>query len=118
MPIAFPYHLDRFGCTATVTQEHYIEQMIEQVLFTMPNERVNRPTFGSGAMQMVFEPNSDEILAAHQFLVQGALQQWLGNLIQVEAVKVVNNEATLIVTVQYLIRQTQERKLKQFNYNN
>ncbi len=47
-----------------------------------------RPDFGSGLMQLVFAPNSVELAATTQFLVQGALQQWLGNLIALEAVEV------------------------------
>ena len=49
------------------------------MLFTAPGERVNRPDFGSGLLQLVFAPNSDELAGATQFLVQGALQQWLGD---------------------------------------
>ena len=69
------------------TSDDHIRDLIEQVLFTAPGERVNRPNFGSGLLQLVFAPNSDELAAATQFLVQGALQQWLGDLIQVEGVE-------------------------------
>ncbi len=56
------------------------------MLFTAPGERVNRPDFGCGLMQFVFAPNSVELAATLQALVQGALQQWLGNLIRIEEV--------------------------------
>ena len=114
MQIAYPFHLDGRGRTADTDQETHIRQLIEQVLLTSPGERVNRPTFGSGLMQLLFAPNSDEVAAATQFLAQGALQQWLGDLIEVEAVRVENNEATLQVTVQYVIRRTQQRQVAQF----
>ena len=55
--------------------------MIEQLLFTNPGERVNRPDFGSGLLQMVFAPNSPELAAALQFTTQAALQRYLGDLI-------------------------------------
>ena len=84
------------------------------MLFTAPGERVNRPTFGCGLMQLVFAPNSDALAATSQFLVQGALQQWLGDLIVVEAVQVEADDATLRVTVQYLIRRTQTRQTAEF----
>ena len=58
--------------------------MIEQVLFTMPGERVNRPDFGSGVMQLVFAPASDEMATAAEFLVRGNLQQWLGGFLESE----------------------------------
>ena len=114
MQINYPYQIDGRGRTAVATEEAHIRQMIEQVLFTRPGERVNRPDFGSGVMQLVFAPNSDELATATEFLVQGALQQWLGDLIQVEAVEIKGEEATLQVTIQYVIRRSQERRVDQF----
>jgi phage baseplate assembly protein W len=110
----FPFHVDNRGRSATTDEEGHIRDLIEQVLFTAPGERVNRPTFGSGLLQLVFAPNNDELAAATQFLVQGALQQWLGDLIQVETVQVTSEEATLQVTVQYVHRRTQQRQVAAF----
>jgi phage baseplate assembly protein W len=114
MNLDFPFHFDGRGRTAETGYDGHIRDLIEQVLFTAPGERVNRPDFGSGLMQLVFAPNSDEMAAATQFLVQGALQQWLGDLIQVDAVQVESEEATLRVTVQYTVRRTQEQQVAQF----
>ena len=69
----YPYHFDGRGRTAATSNDAHMRDLIEQVLFTAPGERVNRPDFGSGLMQLVFAPNSDELAAATQFLVQGAL---------------------------------------------
>jgi phage baseplate assembly protein W len=115
MQIDYPYHIDGRGRTATTDQDDHIRDLIEQVLFTAPGERVNRPDFGSGLMQLVFAPNSDELATATQFMVQGALQQWLGDLIQVEAVEVESEGATLQVTVQYVVRRNQQRQTAQFS---
>src|SRR5438132_5215553 len=105
MNVAFPYQFDARGRTAIRDDyDQHIRDLIEQVLFTTPGERVNRPTFGSGLMQLVFAPNSDALATATQQLVQGALQQWLGDLIQVEAVDVQNVDAELRVTVSYVVR--------------
>ncbi len=113
--IDHPFHIDGRGRVAQTDQDTHIRDLIEQVLFTAPGERVNRPTFGSGLLQLVFAPNSDELATATQFLVQGALQQWLGELIQVEAVQVENGESTLEVTVQYIVRRRQERQVARFS---
>src|SRR4029079_3341757 len=99
--------------TAQTTADEHIRDLIEQVLFTGPGERVNRPAFGSGLLQLVFMPTSDELATATQFLVQGALQQWLGDVIQVEAVAVERDDSTLRVNVQYVVRRTQERQVAQ-----
>jgi uncharacterized protein len=114
MQIDYPFHFDYHGRTARTSGDDHIRDLIEQVLFTSPSERVNRPTFGTGLMQLVFAPNSDELATATQFLVQGALQQWLGDLIQIEAVHVESQESTLAVTVQYIVRRNQQRQAAQF----
>jgi len=116
MQVDYPFHFDERGGTAAVDEEAHIRDMIEQVLFTNPGERVNRPTFGSGLLQLVFAPNSDALAAATQMSVQGALQQWLGDLIAVEAVEVNNVDATLEVKVQYVIRRNQQRRSAEFQW--
>lgn len=75
---------------------------------------MNRPAFGSGLMQLVFQPNSDELAATVQFLVQGALQQWLGDIIEVNGVEVKNEDSVLQVSVIYTVRRTQQRQMAQF----
>jgi uncharacterized protein len=115
MQFDYPLHFDGHGRTAETTDDEHIRDMIEQVLFTTPGERVNRPTFGCGLLQLVFAPNSDALAAATQLTVQGSLQQWLGDIIQVEAVDVQSDDATLIVLVQYVVRRTQERQIAQFS---
>lgn len=115
MHIKYPFQFNPRGRTATTDGDGHIRDLIEQVLFTIPGERVNRPSFGSGVMQLVFAPSSDELAAATQFLVQGALQQWLGDLIQLEAVRVERAEAKLTIQVQYVVRRTQLRQTAQFS---
>lgn len=115
MHIAFPYRLDGRGRTADADLDTHVRHLIEQVLFTAPGERVNRPTFGTGLGQLLFAPNSSELATATQFLVQGALQQWLGDVIQVEAVETLSVESTLQVTVRYVVRRTQQRQVAQFS---
>src|SRR5712691_7913216 len=114
MDLDYPFRFDNRGRTAEPGPDEHIRDLIEQVLFTAPGERVNRPDFGSGLMRLVFAPNSDELAAATQFLVQGSLQQWLGDLIEVNEVQVQNEDSTLLITVQYIIRRTQETQTAQF----
>jgi phage baseplate assembly protein W len=114
MEIAYPFHIDGRGRTGTATRDAHIRQLIEQLLFTAPGERVNRPDFGTGLMQLIFAPNSPELATATEFTIQSALQQWLGELIHVEAVRVESEESTLRITVQYIVRQDQQRQVAQF----
>jgi phage baseplate assembly protein W len=114
-----PLHFDPRGRTAATSTDNHLRDMIEQVIFTAPGERVNRPTFGSALLQQVFAPNSDELAATLQLLVQGALQEWLGDLIEVESVTVESEpaeaEGVLLVTVVYVVRRTAQREIARFS---
>jgi Bacteriophage baseplate protein W len=114
MQLDYPFHFNGRGRTADTSDDDHIRDLMEQVLFTAPGERVNRPDFGSGVMQLIFAPNSDVLASATQQLVQGALQQWLGDLIQVQAVTVENDDATLRIQIQYIVRSTQQAQVAQF----
>jgi phage baseplate assembly protein W len=114
MQVDYPFDFAATGRTAMTTDDEHIRDLIEQLLFTAPGERVNRPTLGSGLLRLVFEPNSDALAAVTRAGVEGTLQQWLGELIQVESVQVVNQDATLSVEVQYVVRRTQQRQVARF----
>lgn len=113
MNLAFPFQFDRRGRTATTDDESHIRDMIEQLLFTNPGERVNRPDYGSGLLQMVFAPNSAELAAALQFTLRGALQRWLGDLIELRDLQVSSVESTLRIAVQYVRRATGQTQVIQ-----
>lgn len=114
----FPFHLDGSGRTATTAEDDHVRDMIYQVLFTNPGERVNRPDFGCGLKMRLFMPNSDALAAATQVLVKGSLQKWLEVEIQVERVEVKAEDSSLLVTVVYTRRATGERRVDQFTAPN
>jgi hypothetical protein len=113
--IDYPFRFDARGRTAEAGDDEHIRDLIEQILFTSPGERVNRPTFGCGLRQLVFAPNSPELATATQFLVQGALLQWLGDRIQVNKVDIQAEESTLHVLVQYTVLRTQDARTAEFS---
>lgn len=115
MNVEFPFHIDQRGRTAEAADEKHIRDLIEQVVFTAPGERVNRPDFGSGVMQLVFAPNNEALAAATQITVQSAIQQFVGDLVEVEGVQVTSEDAKLSVLIQYVIRRTQERRVTEFS---
>jgi phage baseplate assembly protein W len=100
MNVNFPYQFDGRGRTLD-PQADYVRQLVEQVLFTSPGERVNLPDFGSGLLQLLFAPLSPEVAAATQFTVQGALQKWLSGSIKVQSVQASAVDSTLTVQVTY-----------------
>ncbi len=115
MDLPFLFGFDRTGHTASTTDtDRHILDLIEQVLLTSPGERVNRPTFGTGGNQLVFQPNSDTLAMAQQKLIQAALQQWLSDLIQVRDVTVQTNDAQLTIIVSYTVILSQARQTARF----
>lgn len=114
MNLDYPYHFDSFGRTALTGHPSHIEDMIEQFLFTAAGERVMLPEFGSGILQMVFAPNSPEVAAALQFGVQSGLQRWLGDVIEVQDLKVTAVDSTLTVHIVYSIKPSKQVRTRVF----
>lgn len=110
MNVAHPLSVDRTGRTARSDYDAHVNELILQLLLTSPGERVMRPTFGCGLGQLVFEPNNEVAAGATQLLIQSALQQWLGKVVDVISVSVVVEDSTLAVTVTYAIRKTGEER--------
>lgn len=101
MNVSFPFRFDSRGRSGQASDDSHIRQLIEQVLFTAPTERVMRPNFGSGIRELVFSPGSDSLAAAVQSTVQAALQQYLDDRIQVNAVAARYDDGQLTVEVSY-----------------
>lgn len=115
----FPFHFDQRGRTGQLHNNEadgdaHIRNLIEQFLFTNNGERVNRPDFGSGLLQLVFAPNSPELAATLRFTVQAGLQRWLGDLIEVQGLEVTSEDSTLRLHLQYLVQRTGEVRQETF----
>src|SRR5438270_13701010 len=110
MNIDFPLRFDSRGRSASTDDDDHIRDMIEQLLFTNPGERVNRPDFGSGLQQLVFAPNSPELAAALQFTMRAAIQHWLGDVLDLQALDVTADDAMLRIAITYALRRTGETR--------
>jgi phage baseplate assembly protein W len=106
--IDYPFGFDSRGRTSQTDTNDHIRDMLEQLLFTNPGERVNRPDFGSGIQQLIFAPTSPEVAAALQFTLKAAIQRWLGDLIEVQALEVTSEDSTLSIFISYVVRRTNE----------
>jgi phage baseplate assembly protein W len=105
--LAFPYRFDARGRTAEVATHHqHVANLVEQTLLTAPGERVNRPDFGAGLLDMVFEPGSETVSDATEALVRASLQRWLQDLVRIETLRVHFDEGTLNVRLTYTVLET------------
>jgi uncharacterized protein len=93
----------------------HVEQMIMQVLFTSPGERVDLPQFGCGLRQLVFAPLSDALAINTQINVAQALNEWLAGVIDVGDVTAQTSDdpgsgvlvtGTLQITISYTLLDT------------
>jgi phage baseplate assembly protein W len=109
MNIYFPWRFDGRGRTASADEKQHIRQIIEQLIFTNPGERVNRPTFGTGVLQLLFGFNSPELAATVQFTMEAAIQQWLGDVVELQKLEVTSVDSTLTIEISYSIRRTSEQ---------
>jgi uncharacterized protein len=111
--IDYPFHFDSRGRTAATTTDDHVRDMLEQLLFTNAGERVNRPDFGSGIQQLIFGPTSPELAAALQYTLKAAVQRWMSDIIELQALEVVSEDSTLSIFIQYLVRRTNEQQVAQ-----
>ena len=112
--VAVPYRFDARGRTADVDHDRHVRELIEAVLFTIPGERPNRPDFGCGLIDILFQGNSDALATTTELTVQASLQRWLGELIEVHRILVTATEGTLTVEVDYLVRAFEEPRTATF----
>ncbi|MFE5022391.1 GPW/gp25 family protein [Streptomyces sp. NPDC056656] len=107
--ITFPFRADRRGRTAHAAHGEHVHDLIEQLLFTSPGERVMRPDFGCGLLDLVFAPNTPELVSTLELSVQASLQRWLGDLIDVVALDVESADDAVRVYLSYVLRATGTR---------
>jgi uncharacterized protein len=108
--LAFPFRSDRRGRTAHAGYDEHVRDLVEQLLFTSPGERLIRPDFGCGLLDLVFTPNSPELASAMELSVQASLQRWLGELIDVQSLDVVSEDNVVRVYLRYVVRSTGSRR--------
>jgi phage baseplate assembly protein W len=109
----YPYGIAAEGAARTTTTGDHLRDLIVQVLFTSPGERVNLPEFGVGVQRLVFAPDSEALRASTQFLVSVNLRRWLGDRIDVERVEVASvpgEEETVTIEIAYVEKRTRERQ--------
>lgn len=114
LQIGFPFQLDTRGRAADPGWQRYVRNLVELVLFTAPGERVNRPDFGCGLLELVFSPETAEEVSVVQHLAQAQLQRWLGDVITVTSLTVEMAAATLDVRVEYQLIGSEEEGVATF----
>ena len=114
--LAFPFRIGDLGAPVTSPRTQAIRQQIDQLLFTLPGERVNRPTFGCGVQQLVFSGCSPEAAAAAEYIIRVNIQRFMSDVVKLDAVQVTADvdAATLYIDVLYTLLETGEERAETF----
>ncbi len=112
--VGFPFQLDTRGQAADPGYERHVREMIEQLLFTRPGERVNRPNFGCNLLDLVFSPETAEEASVTQHLARAALQRYLGDVVTVKALVIDTHDTTIDIRVEYELPGIDERQVATF----
>jgi len=110
--LKYPYSVAGSGIPNTTAPDDHLRDLILQVLFTNPGERVNLPQFGVGVQRLIFEPAGDTLRSSVQFLITTNLQQWLGDRLNVEQVNVstdAQEDGMVTIEIIYRALATQQR---------
>ncbi len=99
----FPFQVSDVGTPRTALRKDTVHQQLEQLLFTLPGERVNRPDFGCGVQRLVFSEASPESAATAEYVVSSAIAKHMGAVIDLDAVRVSVDDTTLYIDVLYTL---------------
>lgn len=102
--ITFPFSISARGAVSASARLDVLRQQIEQVLFTMPGERVGRPNFGCGITRLVFSGADAQTAAAAEYVISAALSRGMGPLIAVDAVRARVEDSTLHIDILFTAR--------------
>jgi len=110
--IAYPIAIDvPLGRLAEETDyAAHVDQLIRQLLFTSPGERINLPEFGCGIKRMVFAPNSEATASLVQVIIFESMKRWLDPVLSVTDVKATAMEERLEIRIAYILKARQERR--------
>lgn len=112
--IDFPFHVDARGATTTTDPADHARDLVEQLLFTSPGERVNRPDFGCGLLDLLFEPGGAQLAATLQVVVPAALLRWLGDVVSLVSIDAAADDGALRIALSYVVIATNELRHEVF----
>ncbi len=115
--MAFPFHIGPDGRTATPESlDDHVRGEIIQLLLTNPGERPFLPSFGGGLRRLVFEAADDVSAGLAKATISQAISFWLRERIELTALNVAADEATLNVDLGYRIIATGQEKQVRFQH--
>jgi phage baseplate assembly protein W len=114
--LRFPFGISARGVAASSPYRRQVYEQLEQLLLTIPGERVNRPTFGCGVQRLVFADASPEAAAAAEYTIAVAIRRHLADVVELDAVRVTVQESTMYIDILYTLRESGEELSASFEH--
>ena len=115
--LAFPFRIASDGrTTSPANVEDHVKSEVIQLLLTNPGERPFLPSFGGGLRRLVFEGNSDITAAVAKSTITQVISHWLKTRVELTALEVETQDATLTVGLQYRVIATGEEQAMRFEH--
>ena len=100
--MAFPFGTSVLSVFYPKSDEDVIRSSIENILMTIPGERVMRPTFGVNLYSYLFEPNDDILEYSIRTEVEKQLSAWDDRYV-VDRVTVSSDEELVVIRISVII---------------
>ena len=115
---SFPVHVDARGRIALSRRERDIEEAMLIILLTPKGQRVMRPEFGCQIHDLIFAPNDATTAGLAIYYVEEALAMWEPRirLLDVAAGPDPDGAERLLITIQYEIKATYDRRALVFPF--
>jgi phage baseplate assembly protein W len=115
---AFPVGVDARGRIALSRRERDIEEAMFMILLTPKGQRLMRPEFGCQIHDLVFAPNDAGTAGLATHYVEEALAMWEPRirLVDVRAAPDAERQERLLVTIEYEIKATYDRRTLVFPF--
>lgn len=113
--LAFPLRVIDAGPALDGRAAH-VRGQIEQVLFTLPGERVFRPEFGAGVRALLFEPNNAAVWQVTKKRLVASLAEALQGEVDPRSIEVdvQGEDAALTIVVAYTLSTVGVREQQTF----
>lgn len=99
--LSHPLRLDHERGLAVLDVEATVRALLDQILFTEPGERVNRPSFGVGVERALFEPNGPFLASRLRLALEENAYAHLGPDVEVLKLDVRADDETLAIDIVY-----------------
>jgi uncharacterized protein len=106
--MSFPLRVTELGAVALSTRREVVREQLEQLLLTVPGERVNRPDFGCGIQRLIFDGTDPLALATAEYIISTSVRRYMRELVTLDAVRVTVEDSTVLVDILYTLVGTGE----------